>query len=236
MSSDSPELEALFDSIAFASEATAPASGDAPELEVLFDSIAAAMEEINAAPPEDDTLGHIHAQLGKLTRRLHDHLHALCGDAAPPEFAVTVAQATSRTCAAGAAAQAIEAGFAAEAEALSDRWDRLAAGQMGVEAFKYLAADTHAYLKAVPTQTAAIVARLKEIDQARDELERGWHDLDTRLKVSRSLEKELAVLLLETAPTNKRQGTLPASDATTSRSEASGGHESVDALLARLGF
>jgi hypothetical protein len=52
--SDSPELEALFDSIAFPSEAPAKptptkAGGDTPELEALFDSISAETEEIGRA-------------------------------------------------------------------------------------------------------------------------------------------------------------------------------------------
>ncbi len=103
MSSDSPELEALFDSLAQPAAKVPPAAedqgGDTPELEALFDSIAgetvqapaqeppaveslldsiaAAITREGAPADEGACSEHVFSQLGQMTRSLHNLLREL---------------------------------------------------------------------------------------------------------------------------------------------------------------
>jgi chemotaxis protein CheZ len=82
MSDDSPELEALFDSIASAAEAkpanAEPAArNDTPELESLFDSIAQAVSREGGEVQEGTCPERVFSQLGQMTRGLHNLLREL---------------------------------------------------------------------------------------------------------------------------------------------------------------
>lgn len=120
---DTPDLEALFDSIANAAHAApapppppppppAPAAnnsngGDSAELEALFDSVAATTrgQQDEHAPSEtatvtpvltEDSAQSMFAHIGQMTRRLHDSLRELGYDKAIEKAAATIPDARDR--------------------------------------------------------------------------------------------------------------------------------------------
>jgi chemotaxis protein CheZ len=261
MSGDSPELEALFDSIVTEQEQPAPAQkpeatgGDTPDLEALFDCIAQAVGDEEGGPGEAAGDQRVFAQVGQMTRSLHNLLRELGYDKALTEvtkdlpdtrdrlnyIAVMTAQAAERTLNAAEAAQPIQAQLGGTAADLSGKWDRLFNKQMGVEEFKSLVYDTRSYLKDVPGQAEATNAQLMQIILAQDFQDLTGQVIKKVLSAAQNLEQQLVALLLETTPEDKRQIVRPdllegpvinASN----RSDVVSSQEQVDELLESLGF
>ncbi len=260
MSDDSPELEALFDSIAseVLPEPVKPEpeakTADAPELESLFDSIAHAVAHEGggqeAACPE-----RVFAQLGQMTRGLHNLLRELGYDKTLGRMAqelpnnrdrlnyiaAMTAQAAERTLNAAEAAQPIQEKLAVDARDLSGKWDRLFARQLGVEEFKALVHDTRNYLKEAPARTDATNAQLMEIIMAQDFQDLTGQVIKRILDAAQTLESQLLSLLIETTPEDVRQtvdpGLLngPVINAS-GRNDVVTSQEQVDDLLESLGF
>lgn len=263
MSSDSPELEALFDSIAFASEppkeepAPPKAEGDTPELEALFDSITLAMTEAEHehACETSEAGEKVFAKVGQMTRSLHNLLRELGFDKALEKFstempdnrdrlnyiAAMTAQAAEKTLNAAEAAQPIQERLGQNAQTLAGQWDKMFAKQLGVAEFKSLVTNTHAYLKDVPTQTSAINGQLMEIIMAQDFQDLTGQVIKKVLEAAQNLEKQLINLLLETTPEEKRNAVNPnllegPVINAAGRSDVVTSQEQVDELLDSLGF
>ncbi|OYY94315.1 MAG: protein phosphatase CheZ [Hydrogenophilales bacterium 28-61-23] len=260
MSGDSPDLEALFDSIASppAPEPEKPAPkaehGDTPELENLFDSISIAINqdesEANAECPE-----RMFSQLGQMTRGLHNMLRELGYDKAlenvanaMPDnrdrlnyIAAMTAQAAERTLTAAETAQPLQTRLGGTAKDLSGKWDRLFDKQLGVAEFKDLVRDTRTYLTDVPRQAEATNAQLMEIIMAQDFQDLTGQVIKKVLEAAQNLEAQLLALLIEATPEDKRQavdpGLLngPVINAS-GRSDVVTSQEQVDDLLESLGF
>jgi chemotaxis protein CheZ len=262
MSGDSPELEALFDSI---SESVAPPPkpepmnplGDTPELEALFDSISDAV--VNAAMPAEGDDGvcppRVFAQLGQMTRNLHNLLRELGYDKALEQvtselpdnrdrlnyIAAMTAKAAERTLNAAEAVQPIQERMGATARDLSQNWDRLFNKQLGVQEFKDLVRDTRSYLADVPRQTESANAQMMEIIMAQDFQDLTGQVIKKILEAAQKLESQLLALLIETTPEAKRGAVAP--DLlngpvvnTAGRSDVVTSQEQVDDLLESLGF
>lgn len=260
MSSDSPELEALFDSIANAAAAPgARAAGeDTPELESLFDSMASAVrrEEMEQAGAAEGTCPErIFAQLGQMTRNLHNLLRELGLDQTLTRVASDLpdhrdrlkyiasmtAQAAERTLNAAERAQPIAEDMGQRARRLADEWDRLFNRELGVAEFKALVQDTRRHLADTPAQSAALNAQLMEIILAQDFQDLTGQVIKKVLDAAQQLEHQLVGLLLETTPEDRRQAVAPGllngpvinaagrSDVVTSQAQ-------VDDLLESLGF
>lgn len=260
MSDDSPELEALFDSIASEVlpepvKAEAKASkADTPELESLFDSIAQAVAH-EGGGQEGACPERIFAQLGQMTRGLHNLLRELGYDKALGQMAqelpnnrdrlnyiaAMTAQAAERTLNAAEAAQPIQEKLASDARELSDKWDRLFAKQLGVAEFKALVHDTRGYLKEAPARTEATNAQLMEIIMAQDFQDLTGQVIKRVLEAAQNLESQLLSLLIETTPEDVRltvdPGLLngPVINAA-GRNDVVTSQEQVDDLLESLGF
>lgn len=261
MSGDSPELEALFDSIAYGEKPPVvpekKPSGDTPELEALFDSISEAVS--HEGVPRDSATGicpeHVYAKLGQMTRSLHNLLRELGLDNALQRVAKEIpdnrerlnyiaamtAQAAERTLNAAENAQPIQQGLGETAKELAARWDRLFAKQLGVTEFKSLVQDTHDYLKRVPSQTEATNAQLMEIILAQDFQDLTGQVIKKVLEAAQNLESQLLALLLETTPEEKRQGVRPdllegPVIRASGREDVVTSQEQVDELLESLGF
>ena len=262
MSSDSPELEALFDSIA---DATAPVpekaaektDADTPELEALFDSIAVAVshEEMGGETEEGACPERVFAQIGHMTRGLHNLLRELGLDKTLEKVASDLpdnrdrlnyiasmtAQAAERTLNAAENAQPIQEQLGSKAQSLSDQWEKLFNKQLGVNEFKSLVQDTRSYLAQVPQQTTATNAQLMEVIMAQDFQDLTGQVIKKILEAAQQLENQLLGLLIETTPHEKRQSVAPGllngpvinaagrSDVVTSQAQ-------VDDLLESLGF
>lgn len=260
MSDDSPELEALFDSIASevapepVKPAPEPAKADTPELESLFDSIAQAVaqgaEGQDIACPE-----RVFSQLGQMTRGLHNLLRELGYDKALGKMAqempnnrdrlnyiaAMTAQAAERTLNAAEVAQPIQEKLAGDARDLSGKWDRLFARQLGVEEFKALVQDTRGYLKETPARTEATNAQLMEIIMAQDFQDLTGQVIKRILEAAQDLESQLLSLLIETTPEDVRQSVAPGLlngpvINAAGRNDVVTSQEQVDDLLESLGF
>ena len=261
MSADSPELEALFDSIAFAEESAAKPeagedAGETPELESLFDSITQAMAEgeggeTTASPGNEK----VFAQLGHMTRSLHNLLRELGLDKTLAKVASDLpdnrdrlnyiasmtAQAAERTLNAAENAQPIQAQLGDTASALSVQWEKLFNKQLGVPEFKALVHDTRAFLADVPQQTASTNGQLMEIIMAQDFQDLTGQVIKKILDAAQELESQLLSLLIETTPEDKRQSVSPGllngpAVNASGRSDVVTSQAQVDDLLESLGF
>ncbi|MBI5331789.1 MAG: protein phosphatase CheZ [Betaproteobacteria bacterium] len=258
-SNDSPELEALFDSIsesmAPARPASVPELGDTPELEALFDRISDAV--VGESDPNDDGVcpQRVFAQLGHMTRNLHNLLRELGFDKALEEvanglpdnrdrlnyIAAMTAKAAERTLTAAEVAQPLQENMGATARVLSDNWERLFNKQLGVQEFKTLVHDTRAYLAQVPQQTETTNAQLMEIILAQDFQDLTGQVIKKILDAAQKLESQLLALLIETTPEDKRHavdtGLLNGPVVNSAhRSDVVTSQEQVDDLLESLGF
>ncbi len=255
MSGDSPDLEALFDSIA-SSAAPAPkqAHDDTPELESLFDSIASAVTHEDAGN-EGECPERVFSKLGQMTRGLHNLLRELGYDktlakvaSEMPDnrdrlnyIAAMTAQAAERTLNAAEAAQPLQNRLGETATTLSGKWDKLFQKQLGVAEFKNLVLDTRTYLKDVPQRTEATNAQLMEIIMAQDFQDLTGQVIKKVLEAAQNLESQLLALLIETTPEDKRlvveQSLLngPVINAA-GRNDVVTSQEQVDDLLESLGF
>lgn len=266
MSGDSPELEALFDSIAdaqvesakpAAKPAPASAAGDTPELETLFDSISAAVSQEHGATGEQQSVcpEHVFSQVGQMTRSLHNLLRELGYDSALEKvkqqipdnrdrlnyIAAMTAQAAERTLNAAEAAQPLQNKMGESARQLANGWDKLFSKQLGVAEFKSLVQDTHSYLRKVPEQTDATNSQLMEIIMAQDFQDLTGQVIKKILEAAQVLESQLVSLLIETTPEGLKQsmgGGLLNGPVINSagRSDVVTNQEQVDELLESLGF
>jgi chemotaxis protein CheZ len=260
MSDDTPELEALFDSIAYAAEPepakkASPAGADTPELESLFDSIALAVSREGGEGQEGICPERVFSQLGQMTRGLHNLLRELGYDKALGRMAqelpnnrdrlnyiaTMTAQAAERTLNAAEIAQPIQEKLGGGARDLSGKWDRLFDKQLGVAEFKALVRDTRAYLKEVPSRSDATNAQLMEIIMAQDFQDLTGQVIKRILEAAQNLESQLLALLIETTPEDVRltvdPGLLngPVINAA-GRNDVVTSQEQVDDLLESLGF
>lgn len=262
MSGDSPELEALFESIASVAppeppkaEAKPVKDGDTPELENLFDSIAKAVSQGEGGESEGACPERVFSQLGHMTRGLHNLLRELGYDKTLEKvatelpdnrdrlnyIAVMTAKAAERALNAAEIAQPIQARIGDSAKGLSGKWDMLFNKQLGVAEFKQLVQDTRAFLSDVPSQAEATNAQLMEIIMAQDFQDLTGQVIKKVLEAAQNLESQLLALLIETTPEEKRQavdpGLLngPVVNAA-GRSDVVTSQEQVDDLLESLGF
>jgi chemotaxis protein CheZ len=262
MSGDSPDLEALFDSIASAAapkpEKPVPAAetSEVPELECLFDSITLAVSRDESDGGGDGECSErVFSQLGQMTRGLHNLLRELGYDKALEKVAKAMpdnrdrlnyisamtAKAAERTLNAAEAVQPLQNQLGVTAKDLSGKWDKLFEKQLGVLEFKNLVLDTRSYLKDVPRQTEATNAQLMEIIMAQDFQDLTGQVIKKVLEAAQNLETQLLALLIEATPEDKRQtvdpGLLngPVINAT-GRSDVVTSQEQVDDLLESLGF
>jgi len=262
MSGDSPELEALFDSIAAAAapepakaEAGPARDNDTPELENLFDSIARAVAEGEGGAQEGACPEHVFSQLGQMTRGLHNLLRELGYDKTLEKvasqlpdnrdrlnyIAAMTAKAAERALNAAEIARPIQTQLGVGAQDLAGKWDKMFNKQLGVAEFKQLVLDTRSFLADMPQRTEATNAQLMEIIMAQDFQDLTGQVIKKVLEAAQNLESQLLALLIETTPEAKRQamhpGLLngPVVNAA-GRSDVVSSQEQVDDLLESLGF
>jgi len=204
--SDSDDLQALFDSIAAKSSSAAPARIDIHQ---------AAGNDVKAdgvSPPQ------LLAKIGHLTRTLHESLRELGYDRMVEEAASAIPDARERlayvaTLTERAAqrvlnatdiAKPIQDELGAGATALADRWRKVFAAQAGVEEFKALSESTLAFLDQVPTSTKATADQLMEIVMAQDFQDLTGQVIKRINELVHNFEGQLLQLLLENTPAEQR--------------------------------
>jgi chemotaxis protein CheZ len=248
-SGDSDDLEALFDQVATAS---APAAAPA----------AAAPASAPAAEATEDPDGQVmYARLGSIVRIMHDSLRELGYDKALTEASSQIVDAQDRLeyvatlteQAANKVLNTLDDGMPAQdllskqAKDMETRWADLFAGKLSIDQFKALAGDSRQFAALVSEATEAEKARLLEIMMAQDFQDITGQLIKKVVKITQTVENELAQLLRDSAPADVKEKLAQKQAAQEQEQPAqlmSGpsvptvalDQDSVDDLLADLGF
>jgi chemotaxis protein CheZ len=240
------DLDALFEEVAAqhtAAAATAAAPAPAP----------AAAAPAHAGPDNQDGSSQLFDRLGHIVRQLHDSLRELGYDRSLSDIATEVTDATDRleyiaTLTEQAAnkvlnsideAMPVQDQLIARAKDVDGRWAALFDGRMGIDEFKLLAQDTRGFAAAVAESGEAEKARLMQIMMAQDFQDITGQIIKKVVNITQKLERELAQLLVETAPQShkvkekEKVVDLLAGPAVPASAMA---QTDVDDLLADLGF
>ena len=229
---------------------------DTPELEALFDSIAAATRTpaADVAQPSGAAQDSVILQLGQLTRKLHEALRELGYDRLLQDTAKAIPDARDRldyvaTMTEQAAVRALNAIETAkpiqdrlgqEAAGLTKDWDKLFARELSVEQFKALAERTRGFLSGVPAQTGATSAQLMEIMMAQDFQDLTGQVIKRITDMAQNMENQLLKLLLDNVAPERREAVeskgLLNGPAIRTGSEVVTSQSQVDELLESLGF
>lgn len=252
MSRDTEDLEALFDQISSETLARLDSQAPAAPAAVAANDAKQPAQAVQAAGGEDGDV--FFQRIGILTRQLHDALREL-GYHEKVEHAVSTlpdtrqrldyiarltGQAADRALSNVEKGQDIQGSLESEAIKLNGRWDKLYSRELGVEEFKAVAADTHAFMKRASADAVATQALLTDIMMAQD-----FHDLTGQviqkvLKLAADFEAQLVKLLVESTPAEKRTAQTdwmngPVVDAK-GRDDVVTSQAQVDDLLESLGF
>ncbi|MCX8145875.1 MAG: protein phosphatase CheZ [Azovibrio sp.] len=228
---------------------------DSPELEALFDSVAAqrhhAMSSATSSG-QDSAFNRV----GQLMRKLNETLRELGYDALIKDavhhsipdtrerlayVARVTENAASRVLNATDTALPLQEALQSGAKELCVRWKDLYACRLSVEEFKQLAADTVAYLDhLVPENTGASKAQLMEIMMAQDFQDLTGQVIKKIVDLVQDLERQLVSVLIDLIPDERRNATVnslingPVIDS--SSGEVVVSQAQVDDLLESLGF
>jgi chemotaxis protein CheZ len=244
---DSDDLEALFDSIASAS--------DGREVEAANITSPSGNKGVNQSVDAGIPSENVVNKLGQMTRKLHDALHELGYDKDLEKVAsfipdscdrlgyvITMTEkAAERVLNATEAAQPIMTKLDANAQLLAREWQMLFDKQLDIDQFKSLVTQTRAFLTEVPKQAKATNAYLTEIMMAQDFQDLAGQVIKKIVDVTQQLEKQLVELLVENSPSAANQdvhaGLLsdPVINAS-GRTDVVTNQDQVDDLLESMGF
>ncbi|RFC35958.1 MAG: chemotaxis protein CheZ [Candidatus Nitrotoga sp. SPKER] len=203
---DSDDLEALFDSIASASNGR--------EEETVNIASSLDNKEPNQSADAGTPSGNVVNKLGQMTRKFHDTLHELGYDKDLEKVAsfipdardrlgyvVTMTEkAAERVLNATEAAQPIMTKLEVDSQLLAREWQLLFDKQLDTEKFKGLVTQTCAFLAEVPKQAKATNAYLTEIMMAQDFQDLTGQVIKKIVEVTQNMEKQLVELLVESSP------------------------------------
>jgi len=251
--------------------APAAAAPDEDDLESLFDQVAAASAPAPAAPvaaapaaaaPSDgeQPIGEhgMFERLGGIVRLLHDSLRELGYDKALTEASSAINDAQDRLeyvatlteQAANKVLNTLDDGMPAQdllskqAKDMENRWADLFSGKLSLDEFKALAGDSRQFAAAVNEATEAEKARLLEIMMAQDFQDITGQLIKKVVKITQTVEQELAQLLRDSAPADLKEK-LAKKEAPPAPAPLMQGpsvpdtalnQDNVDDLLADLGF
>ena len=251
--------------------AVADAAGDDDDLESLFDQVSAATPAVvlAAAPapavaaaeegPVSEAERGMFERLGGIVRLLHDSLRELGYDKALTEASSQIVDAQDRLeyvaslteQAANKVLNTLDEGMPAQdllskqAKDMETRWADLFSGKLSLDEFKALAGDSRQFAASVNEATEAEKARLLEIMMAQDFQDITGQLIKKVVKITQTVEQELAQLLRDNAPADikeklarkEQEAAQPAPLMQgPSVPEAALDQDNVDDLLADLGF
>ncbi|MBQ5964237.1 protein phosphatase CheZ [Massilia sp. ZL223] len=244
---DEDDLESLFDQVSAATPAVVLAAAPAP-------AVAAAEEG-----PVSEAERGMFERLGGIVRLLHDSLRELGYDKALTEASSQIVDAQDRLeyvaslteQAANKVLNTLDEGMPAQdllskqAKDMETRWADLFSGKLSLDEFKALAGDSRQFAAAVNEATEAEKARLLEIMMAQDFQDITGQLIKKVVKITQTVEQELAQLLRDNAPADikeklarkEQEAAQPAPLMQgPSVPEAALDQDNVDDLLADLGF
>jgi len=250
---DEDDLDSLFDQVASNAVPVAAAAVAAP----------AAVPAPAAAPTpgasgEEAPAGGMFERLGGIVRLLHDSLRELGYDKALNEASSQIVDAQDRLeyvatlteQAANKVLNTLDEGMPAQdllskqAKDMETRWSDLFEGKLSLDEFKALAGDSRQFAAMVTESTEAEKARLLEIMMAQDFQDITGQLIKKVVKITQTVEGELAQLLRDNAPPDIKeklaQKAQPAAPEPLMQGpsvpEAALNQDNVDDLLADLGF
>lgn len=252
---DSPELEALFDSIAEQVHPSGAAAPAAAEPVAAAEPASEAAAPAAAVPVDQVDPAVMYEQIGLLTRKLHDTMQTMGYDKSLESVAEAIPDAKDRLAyianlTESAAERVLNATDVAKplqdrlesaAAELSGRWDKVFANQLSVEEFKQLAQETRQYLSSVPEQTQATSTQLLEIVMAQDFQDLTGQVIKKMMDMFKGIEHDLVSFLISYSPTLKKgevdqtllNGPVIHPEG---RSDVVTSQQQVDDLLESLGF
>ncbi len=248
-SSDSPDLEALFDSIVSANRAaeTVAEAAPAPAASPAADAVASGQPSDMAEPART-----MFTQIGQLTRHLHDTLRELGLDKSLEKaahqipdardrlsyIATMTEQAAERTLNALDDAKPLQDEISGTARQLSNRWNQLFAHELTVEEFKQLVYATRAHLEQTNSNSEKISSQMLEIMMAQDFQDLTGQVIKKVLVMVKEMESQLLEFLVTFSPQAPRDEGLLAGPVISSdgRTDVVTDQAQVDDLLESLGF
>ena len=209
-----------------------------------------------AAEGEGDK--NMYERLGGIVRLLHDSLRELGYDKALTEASSAIVDAQDRLeyvatlteQAANKVLNTLDDGMPAQdllskqAKDMETRWADLFSGKLSLDEFKALAGDSRQFASAVNEATEAEKARLLEIMMAQDFQDITGQLIKKVVKITQTVEQELAQLLRDHAPADLKEK-LAKKEAPPAEAPLMQGpsvpdtalnQDNVDDLLADLGF
>jgi chemotaxis protein CheZ len=246
---DEDDLESLFDQVS---------ASAAPVAAVAAAAAAPAPAAAGAANGDDgQESGNMFERLGGIVRLLHDSLRELGYDKALNEASSQIVDAQDRLeyvatlteQAANKVLNTLDEGMPAQdllskqAKDMETRWADLFEGKLSLDEFKALAGDSRQFAAQVGEATESEKARLLEIMMAQDFQDITGQLIKKVVKITQTVEGELAQLLRDNAPADVKeklaQKAQPAPEPLMqgpSVPEAALNQDNVDDLLADLGF
>lgn len=259
---DEDDLESLFDQV---SATAAPAAAVAASAVVAAAAAPAAAsgsaaDAANAAHADDGhESGNMFERLGGIVRLLHDSLRELGYDKALNEASSQIVDAQDRLeyvatlteQAANKVLNTLDEGMPAQdllskqAKDMETRWSDLFEGKLSLDEFKALAGDSRQFAAMVNETTEAEKARLLEIMMAQDFQDITGQLIKKVVKITQTVEGELAQLLRDNAPADIKEKLAKKEQPAAAPAplmqgpsvpEAALNQDNVDDLLADLGF
>jgi len=249
-SNDEDDLESLFDQVS-ATAAPAPAAA-------AVAATAAAPAAAPASAEDGHESGNMFERLGGIVRLLHDSLRELGYDKALTEASSQIVDAQDRLeyvaslteQAANKVLNTLDEGMPAQdllqkqSKDMEARWSDLFEGKLSLDEFKALAGDSRAFAAQVNAATEAERARLLEIMMAQDFQDITGQLIKKVVKITQTVESELAQLLRDNAPADLKEKLAkkeqPAAPVPLMQGpsvpESALNQDNVDDLLADLGF
>lgn len=257
---DEDDLESLFEQAA-AGAVAATAAPVAVAAAVAAAVPAAASSTAPAPGEEGHDHGNMFERLGGIVRLLHDSLRELGYDKALTEASSQIVDAQDRLeyvatlteQAANKVLNTLDEGMPAQdllskqARDMETRWSDLFEGKLSLDEFKALAGDSRQFAALVSESTEAEKARLLEIMMAQDFQDITGQLIKKVVKITQTVESELAQLLRDNAPADikeklaqkEQQAAAPAPAPLMqgpSVPDVALNQDNVDDLLADLGF
>jgi len=252
---DEDDLESLFDQV---SASAAPAAVAAAVATTAVAATPAPAAAAIAGADDGHEAGGMFERLGGIVRLLHDSLRELGYDKALNEASSQIVDAQDRLeyvatlteQAANKVLNTLDEGMPAQdllskqAKDMETRWADLFEGKLSLDEFKALAGDSRQFAAQVGVATESEKARLLEIMMAQDFQDITGQLIKKVVKITQTVEGELAQLLRDNAPADVKeklaQKAQPAAPEPLMQGpsvpEAALNQDNVDDLLADLGF